>query len=112
MFHLAHKKGEVITDKEIRNYPDRIDLGLWSEIRSLMMELNLIRQVEKSGLVLSKNLGELSIWELYSRLPWQLPRDVGGDSPWEAKLSHLFSALYERNRAELSQDLESLFEGK
>lgn len=112
LFHLAHKKGEVITDKEIRNYPDRIDLGLWSEIRSLMMELNLIRQVEKSGLVLSKNLGELSIWELYSRLPWQLPRDVGGDSPWEAKLSHLFSALYERNRAELSQDLESLFEGK
>ena len=77
-----------------------------------MMELNLIRQVEKSELVLSKNLGELSIWELYSRLPWQLPRDVGGDSPWEEKLSYLFSALYERNRAELSQDLESLFEGK
>ena len=87
-------------------------MGLWSEIRSLMMELNLIRQVEKSGLVLSKDLGELSIWELYSRLPWQLPRDVGGDSPWEVKLSHLFSDLFERNSAELSQDLESLFEGK
>jgi membrane protein len=107
--YLAHQNGEMVTEKDIRRQSHRIDLEQWAEMRSRLLELRLIRAVDNGGLVLSKDLSEVSVWDLYSRYPWQLPRQLKGEKAWEKKLFGQFTVLNEGNRTALDIDLESLF---
>ena len=109
LFFLAHQKGEVVTETDIRKFGHRINLEEWTEMRSKLMDLNLIRIVEKGGLVLSRDLNEVSIWDLYEQLDLPLPQQVKGDKSWEKKLSGRFSDLYEGSKSALREDLEGLF---
>ena len=109
LFYRAHQRGEVVTEEDIRKHSVRINMEQWTDYKSRLMDLDLIRMVEKGGLVLSKDLKEVSVWDLYTNLPWQLPHQVVGDKAWEKKLSSRFSGLYEDNREALGCDLESLF---
>lgn len=109
LFYLAHRKGEVVSEHDIRKFGHRIDLEQWTEIRSKLMDLNLIRIVEKGGLVLSRDLNEVSVWDLYLQLNLQLPEHVKGDKTWEKKLSRQFADLYEDSKIALEDDLEGLF---
>jgi membrane protein len=109
LFYRAHQKGEVITELDIRDHGSRINLEEWSVYKHQLIELNLIRAVEKGGLVLSKDLGEISVWDLYTSLPWKLPTTVKGDKGWEKKLSERFTSLYKDSRSAMEGDLETLF---
>ena len=110
VFYQAHQKGQVVTETRIRELGSRIDLEMWTQYRQELVGLNLIRSVEKGGLVLLKDLSEITIWELYEQLPWPLPaQSVEGRSGWEATLSETFKSISGRNRRTLDTDLESLF---
>ncbi len=110
VFHQAHQKGEVVTENRIRDLGSRINLEMWTEYRQQLVGLNLIRSVEKGGLVLLKDLSEITIWELYEKLPWPLPAEsIDGKSGWEATLSETFKSISGRNQGVLGTDLESLF---
>jgi membrane protein len=109
LFYTAHQKGEVVTERDIRKYRHRIDLEQWTEIQSRLIGLKLIRAVERGGFVLSRDLSEISVWDLYLQLPWQLPQNMKGDKPWEKKLSQRFTVLKEDNKSVLQDDLETLF---
>lgn len=110
VFYQAHQKGEVVTENRIRDLALRIDLEMWTEYRQQLMGLNLIKSVEKGGLVLLKDLSEITIWELYEKLPWSLPvKGIGGKSGWEATLSETFESISGHNQGVLGTDLESLF---
>jgi len=110
VFYQAHQNGEVVTEKKIRNLDSRIELEQWSEYRQQLMALNLIRAVEKGGLVLLKDLSEITVWELYEALPWPLPaRSLDEKSGWEAALSKTFESIAGRTEGVLGTDLESLF---
>ncbi|MBV1877861.1 MAG: YihY family inner membrane protein [Pseudomonadales bacterium] len=109
IFYQAHQQGEVVKEEDIRKHGARIDLENWTEYRSMMIERKLIRIVDRGGMVLSKDLNQVSIWDLYTALPWQLPQWVKGDKDWEKKLSECFAVLYKTNRAVLQDDLEQLF---
>ena len=110
LFHEAHQAGNVISDYDLRNHVRRIDLEQWPEIRSKLIEMNIIRVVAEGNLVLSKDLKKVSVWDLYKAFPWQLPREVRGNKDWERKLSERFNVLYRDGEAKLGGDLESLFE--
>jgi membrane protein len=113
VFHQAHQKGEVVTEKRIRDLSSRIDLEMWTEYRQQLVELGLIRSVEKGGLVLLKDLSEISLWELYEKLPWPLPTpSVDEKSGWEASVSETFKSISGRNQGVLETDLESLFRSR
>ncbi len=110
VFNRAHHRGEIVTEKMIRALGSRINLENWTEYRQQLVELNLIRKVERGGLILARDLSELTIWELYNKLPWPLPdRSVGGTSIWEKSLSETFKSIAGRNEDILGRDLESLF---
>ena len=110
VFNTAHHKGEVVTDQSLHRLGSRINLERWTVYRQKLMELNLIRSVDKGGLMLSKDLSEITLWELYKLLPWPLPaQSRHGDSEWEKKLSETFADISGRNRRLLDIDLESLF---
>ncbi|MFT7684939.1 MAG: membrane protein [Candidatus Azotimanducaceae bacterium] len=109
LFYRAHQKGEVLTELDIRAHGSRINLEEWSVYKHQLIELNLIRAVDRGGLVLSKDLNEVSVWDLYTSLPWKLPTVVKGEEGWEKKLSERFSDLYKSSSSAMKGDLETLF---
>jgi len=110
VFNTAHHKGEVVTDQSLRRLGSRINLERWTLYRQKLIELNLIRAVDKGGLMLSRDLSEITLWELYKILPWPLPaQSHHGDSEWEKKLSETFTDISGRNMGLLDIDLETLF---
>lgn len=111
VFSRAHHRGEVVTEAMIRNLGSRINMEDWTEYRRMLMTLNLIRTVDKGGLVLARNLGEMTLWELHTKLPWRLPgRSINGSSAWEKSLSETFESISGRNQEALGGDLASLFQ--
>jgi membrane protein len=109
LFYRAHQKGEIVKEDDIRKHALRINLEEWTAYKAELIDLNLIRVVDRGGLVLSRDLNEVSVWDLYVSLPWKLPTIVKGNKGWETKLSERFSDLYKGNKAVMDGDLETLF---
>lgn len=113
VFNRAHHRGDVVSEKMIRDLGSRVNMEKWTEYRQMLVTLNLIRPVERGGLILSRDLSEITIWEIYKKLPWPLPaRSIDGNSPWEKTLSETFESISGRNQDLLGRDLESLFQSK
>lgn len=113
LFFHAHHKGEVVTEKNIRSHGHRIDMEMWPEYKRRLMKLGLIRGVDRGGLVLSKNLSEVTIWDLYQALPWQLPGEL--DDPaenWESSISSSLRQVFDNSEKLLRTDLGALFKSK
>jgi membrane protein len=109
MFYRAHQLGEVVSEEDVRRQGARIDLESWNDYRQSLVELDLIRVVDKGGLILAKDLSEVSFWDLYQRLPWPMPLQIKGDGIWESKLGEEIRNITEHNHTLLKTDLESLF---
>ena len=109
LFYQAHQKGEVLRDQDLRKHSKRIHLELWPEIKAQLMEMGLIRTLERGGMILAKDLNEVSVWDLHQHLSWQLPTSVKGEQPWEKTLSQRFADLHDQSASGLRGDLETLF---
>ena len=111
-FFHAHRVGEVVRESDITSGSLRIDLEHWTEYKTRLLELRLIQSVG-SGYVLSRDLSEVTVWDLYRNLPWPLPRTAAkGDALWETTLSEVLLGLAESGRAQLDIDIESLLRGR
>ena len=73
------------------------------------MEMGLIRSLDRGGMMLAKDLNEVSVWGSYQTLNWRLPPDIKGEHAGEKTLSSQFSELYKRSSNDLRGDLETLF---
>ena len=73
------------------------------------MEMGLIRSLERGGMMLAKDLNEVSVWDLYQMLGWQLPEAIKGEHAWEKTLCTQFTELHEQSANGLKGDLETLF---
>jgi membrane protein len=112
-FFRCHRLGEVVTDRTITSLSHRVDMQAWHDYKSRLLTLGLIRVVEKGGLVLSKDLNEVTLWSLYRDLPWPLP---GGftvaDEVWEKLVNEKLRKSYEERRMVFELDLEQLYRGE
>ncbi|MFP6793400.1 MAG: YihY family inner membrane protein [Pseudomonadales bacterium] len=112
-FFRCHRLGEVVTDKTITSLSHRVDMQAWHDYKSRLLTLGLIRVVEKGGLVLSKDLNEVTLWSLYRDLPWPLPAEftVAGEV-WEKLVNEKLTKSYEERRMVFELDLEQLYRGE
>tara|TARA_B100000809_G_scaffold65614_1_gene62245 strand:+ start:872 stop:2068 length:1197 start_codon:yes stop_codon:yes gene_type:complete len=112
-FFRCHRLGEVVTDRTITNLSHRVDVQAWHDYKSRLLTLGLIRVVEKGGLVLSKDLNEVTLWSLYRDLPWPLPAGftVAGEV-WEKLVNEKLTKSYEERRMVFELDLEQLYRGE
>ena len=82
----------------------------WHEHKSLLLGLGLIKQVEKGGLVLSRDLSEINVWDLYQQLPWPLPggfnHAAGG---WQSEVDQQLAEVFSTSKESLNSEIESLF---
>ena len=85
----------------------------WHDYKSRLLTLGLIRVVEKGGLVLSKDLNEVTLWSLYRDMPWPLPAGftVAGEV-WEKLVNEKLTKSYEERRTVFELDLERLYKGE
>jgi|TARA_Y100000310_G_scaffold321335_1_gene378820 membrane protein len=109
-FYRAHLSGVVLTERRIFEGAARISHGNWSEYRALLLDLNIIQPVDGGGYVLSQDLGNISLWDFYSSLPWPLPeRGILLDTYWKKDLSRLLQSVTDHSKANLDLSLVSLF---
>lgn len=112
VFFRCHQKGHVVTEDKIKALGQRINMEAWHEYKHRMVAMGLIRGVDRGGLVLSKDLNEVSIWDLHQELPWQLPAGfVNSSDTWEAEVTGSLSEVFEFSQRTLHMDLEQLFRG-
>ncbi len=112
LFYRAHERGEVVQERQVRQLSDRIDVADWNDLKATLMDLGLIKNIDDGGIVLSKDLKEVSVWELYDRVPFDMPRSAGGDTPWESTLRDKLNKITGRNEEYLRLSLEDLFQSK
>lgn len=112
-FFRCHRLGEVVTDRSITSLSHRVDMQAWHDYKSRLLALGLIRVVEKGGLVLSKDLNEVTLWSLYRDFPWPLPAGftVAGEV-WEKRVNEKLTKSYEERRMVFELDLEQLYRGE
>ena len=109
-FFCCHQRGDVVTERRIAKLSQRVDMQQWHEHKSLLLGLGLIRQVEKGGLVLSRDLSEINVWDLYRQLPWPLPRGfTQANGGWQSELDQQLAEVFGTGRESLNSDIESLF---
>lgn len=112
-FFRCHRLGEVVTDKTITGLSHRVDMQAWHDYKSRLLTLGLIRVVEKGGLVLSKDLNEVTLWSLYRDLPWPLPAGFTATGEgWEKQIDDKLKKSYEERRGAFELDLEQLYRGE
>jgi membrane protein len=109
-FYLAHKRGDIVWEDNIRDLSSRIDVSEWNDYKARLMDLNLIRPLDKGGLVLSRDLKEVSVWDLYRSVPFDMPVRMGGDKAWEHNLTERLDKISGRSMEYLNMDLETLFQ--
>jgi len=110
-FFQAHLNGVVLTEKDIFRGDARISQGNWSGYRSQLLNLKIIQPVDQGGYVLSQDLSKISLWDLFSSLPWPLPeRGVLLDRYWKKDLSNLLQRITTQSNEHLDIDLVSLFQ--
>ena len=111
-FFRCHRVGEVVTDRTITGLSHRVDMQAWHDYKSRLLTLGLIRVVDKGGLVLSKDLNEVTLWSLYKDLPWPLPAGfIVADEIWEKLIDEKLTKSYEERRIAFELDLEQLYRG-
>ena len=77
-------------DQDIRRHTRRIHLELWPEIKAQLGNMGLIRTLEGGGMILARDLNEVSPWDIYQYLGWRLPSEVKGNENWENELAARF----------------------
>lgn len=111
-FFRSHRAGEVVSERRMMELGNRVDLTAWHEYKSHLLSLGLIRSVEKGGLILSKDLNEVTFWSLYLASPWPLPaRFSSALEGWESEMSKTLNDIFESSQSRLELDLEKLFRG-
>lgn len=109
LFHKAHHSGEIVKEEDILKLGKRIDLEEWNDYKQRLMALDLIRGVDRGGMVLTRDLSELSLWTLYRALPWPMPITSNSKHEWERVFGEKIEAMTSHNKSMLETDIESLF---
>lgn len=110
LFYRAHERGDVIDEREIRKMSDRIEVSQWNDLKAMLVDLGLIKSIDGGGIVLTRDLKDLSVWELYQKVPFDMPTMAGGQHAWERALNDRLRKISGRNEEYLKLSLESLFQ--
>lgn len=106
----CHGRGEMVTEEKIRRLAPRIDLELWPEVKDHLIRMNLIRLVDRDRLVLSRNLDEVTLWDLHLAMPWRLPAGLlESEHGWETGVTETFGDILAYNRRKLAMNLGEMF---
>ena len=109
-FFRCHQSGQLVTEKNIMKLSKRVDMQQWNGHKSRLLQLGLIRPIENGGLILARDLAEVTVWDLYQKLPWPMPGGFrNAEEGWQSRLNEHLSTLDRQAGQDLQIDIEGLF---
>jgi membrane protein len=108
-FYRVHRRGGIVREADIRSLSPRVEYDRWHEYQALLADMNIIEVIDKDSMMLRQDLNEISVWQLFHQVPYQLPNEMHGSTAWELRLGEQFKGITGRNKESLGMDLESLF---
>lgn len=108
-FFVAHQRGEAISEEEIVRGDKHLGQENWNVYRKILQQLHLIERLDSGKFVLTRDLREISLWQLYKSLPWTLPeKGVILENSWQKYLSNKLEQVNNENSVHLDMSLDSL----
>ncbi len=108
VFFKAHQEGGAVTEADLLK--GRLTLENWQLYRKILTDLNIISKLDSGDYVLVKDLGEVTVWELYRSLPWLLPdKAIGQGEQWQVLLSSRLEQVSKSNAEILDISINQLF---
>ena len=110
LFHRKQKEGHSVSDMEAMSILGRYEVETWTDMASLLVNLNYIKKTENSNYVLARNLDSIRFWDFYQQLPWPLPhpddlKTLHADDNWARELTPHLLRVHEMTGGELIQTL-------
>ena len=78
-------------------------------MKAKLVDLNLIRTLNKGGTVLTRNLRDVTVWDIYQHVPFDMPQTMSGQKAWETDLAQKLGKIMGCSQEYLQVDLETLF---
>ncbi|QEQ96598.1 YihY family inner membrane protein [Neptunomonas concharum] len=106
----AQQTGNLVSDEMLLTQVVGLDQNRWDQYVQLLQEEGMICRTQQGGLLLSRDLGTLTLHELCERLPWPLPTGgVGHQKGWQHDLDLRLDKVRTFQEDELNISLEALF---
>jgi membrane protein len=115
LFYQAYQDGRALTEKQLSYHSDVVNLRFWRENREKLINFGLLVRTEDGGLILSRSLQGLTLWQLFEGLGIALAgRQDGllaenGTRRWRQTMDDKIVELTKVNRKILETDLDELF---
>ncbi|WP_415881438.1 YihY family inner membrane protein [Neptuniibacter sp. QD72_48] len=110
----AQQQGKSISDHKLLQEVDALDQGRWDSYLKILLEGGIVKRSDQGEYLLSRDLGNLTLYQLNQLLPWPTPIPVTTTSlvEWERVLNEKLVKTSEQEQQAFSLTLESLFSDK
>ena len=110
-FDKAHHAGKALDDNGLVQAIAGIRLDDWYQYRALLIDMNLISHNHQGDLLLSKNLEDVTLWQIYENIPWQLPTrgSLTSEDIWQKEIGNRLERIAELTRQDLNITISDLF---
>lgn len=108
--------GKLVSPEEMKNYLSKLTDVDWGEIRSVLLNNNIIQKTEEGDFALIADLHNLKVHDLLNISPWTLSElktlaAYQGDNPWENTLAQKWLSVENQISNEFDLSVNELFTG-
>ena len=108
VFFNAHQEGSAVSEAQLLK--GRLTLENWQLYRKILTDLHIISKLDSGDYVLARDLGEVTVWQLYQSLPWLLPdKAIDRGEQWRDLLSSRLEQVSKSNAEILDINIAGLF---
>ena len=113
VFLQAHKRGDVVDLGRVNNAGWIMHEELWLEQTEWLESEHIIARAQNGGYVLSWDLDQMQLAELFARMPWplpsasELPSRLQSTAPWYPSLLATLGRLEQQRREILGGSVKS-----
>jgi membrane protein len=106
----AQKDGKQLTSAQIKRRGIRIPHLMQNEILELLRKANWVHRTSAGTWILSRDMNELTLLDLYQLLPCKFPEKITTPSnKWHQTLEHVINSYSDNQQQHLSVPLGELF---
>ncbi|EPJ49250.1 MAG: putative ribonuclease [Osedax symbiont Rs2] len=108
---LAQQQGRTLSDDKLLVTVAGLNQQHWDNYQQILLDNTVICRTEQGEYLLSRNLGDFSLQQLNSMLPWPLPQadEAAATEDWSKILDQKLSQVQQQQIQVLALPVEALF---
>ncbi len=114
----AQQQGISVPDYGLLKQVQGLNQGRWDRYQQLLIDGGIIKRTEQGEYILSRDLHDISIYQLNQLLPWPMPSSalelssLPTHSPWQHSLNQYIQRIDTVSANALAPSLVSLLKAK